>query len=406
MGFPHSALAIAPASSAEGLEATLEEILSEPVSRVVEREHHELHRLLTVRNGRCVLFGAGNLGRRALAALGSIGVQPLALSDNNPYLWGTSLDGITVLPPEEAADRFGRSAHFFIAIRNENHWYRETFDQLTGLGCAHLSSGEPIAWRFPEMFPSFLSYDLPHKLFEQADRVQRAAEIWADEASRAEYLAQVRLRALGDPYGLSQPAMEESYFLDDVFDLGPEDTFLDCGAFDGDTIRDLIERKKGIGRIEAVEADSRSFARLAQYVSTLDPALHNRIRLHQCAVGSHNGTVRFEDTGKVDSKISSHGPIVVDMVPIDVMFASKPVSMIKMDIEGGEFDALMGATHVIQRDHPILAVCVYHSQEDLWRLPLLMRAMCPEYRMYLKPYRGDGIQTVAYAVPPGRFLGA
>ncbi len=404
MGSPHSALAIAPASSAEGLEATLEEILSKPVSQVVRRERHELHRLLADRRDQCVLFGAGNLGCRALAALDSIGIQPLALSDNNADLWGTSIGGIAVVPPEEAADRFGKSAHFFITIRNENHWYRETFDQLTGLGCAHLSSGEPIVWRFPEMFPSFLSYDLPHKLFEQADRVRRAAEIWADEASRTEYLAQVRLRALGDPSGLPQPAMDESYFLDGVFDLGPEDTFLDCGAFDGDTIRDLLERKNGIGRIEAVEADSHSFAQLARYVSTLDPALHNRIRLHQCAVGSHNGTVRFENTGKVDSKVSNHGPIVVDMVPIDVMFASKPVSMIKMDIEGGEFEALMGATHVIQRDHPILAVCVYHSQEDLWRLPLLIRAICPEYRMYLKSYRGDGIQTVAYAVPRERIL--
>jgi FkbM family methyltransferase len=345
------------------------------------------------------------MGRQAIAALDSIGVQPLAISDNNPDLWGDFVDGIPVLPPDVAAERFGKNAHFFITIRNENHWYRESFDQLSALGCTHLSSGEPIAWRFPDKFPSFLFYGLPHKLYEHADRVRLAAEIWADEASRAEYLAQVRLRALGDAYGLSEPATEESYFLEGVFDVQPEEVFLDCGAFDGDTIQALIERNEEFGRIEAVEADSRSFARLARYVAALEPRLRNKIRLHQCAVGSHNGTVRFENTGKVDSKISSHGAIVVDMVPIDVMFASEPVSMIKMDIEGGEFDALMGASHVIQRDRPILAICVYHSQEDLWRLPLLMRAMCPDYRMYLKCYRGDGIQTVAYAVPPGRILG-
>ncbi len=93
------------------------------------------------------------------------------------------------------------------------------------------------------------------------------------------------------------------------------------------------------------------------------------------------------------------------MVPIDVMFAARRVSMIKMDIEGGEYDALLGAKQVIQRDRPILAICVYHSQQDLWRLPLLMRGLCPEHRMYLQSYRGDGIQTVAYAVPPERVLG-
>ncbi len=405
MGFPDSALATFPGCSADSQEATLEEILSEPVSRVKEREKTELDRLLAEQSRQCVIFGAGNMGRRALAALQNMGVQPLAISDNNPALWGSSISGIPSVSPEEAVEWFGKSAHFFITIRNEHHWYRETFDKLTGLGCTHLSSVQSIAWRFPEKFPPFLPYDLPHKLYEQADRVLLASEIWADDASRAEYLAQVRLRALGDPYGLSQPDKEESYFLDGVFDAEPGDVFLDCGAFDGDTIRSLIERKAAFARIEAVEADSHSFARLAEYVATLKPKLHNKIRLHQCAVGSHHGTVRFEDTGKVDSKVSDLGAIVVDMVPIDVMFASKSVSMIKMDIEGGEFDALLGATHVIQRDRPILAICVYHSQEDLWRLPLLMRALCPDYRMHLKSYRGDGIQTVAYAVPPERVRG-
>ena len=405
MGFPNSALATIPDCSADSLEATLKEILSEPVSQVRDRERAELDRLLAERSGQCVLFCAGNMGRRALAALHSIGVQPLAISDNHPDLWGTFVDNVPVLSPHDAAQRFGRDAHFFITIRNEHHWYRETFDQLTQLGCTFLSSAQPVAWRFPDAFPPFLLYDLPHKLYENAERVLRAAEIWADDASRDEYLTQIRLRAFGDPSGLSRPDIEESYFLDGVFDADPDDVFVDCGAFDGDTIRSLIDRQRQFGRIEAIEADSHSFARLAKYMATLQPDLHNKIRLHQCALGSRQDTVRFEDTGKVDSKLCNLGAIAVEMVPLDVMFASKSVSMIKMDIEGGEFDALLGAQQVIQRDRPILAICVYHSQEDIWRLPLLMRRLCPEYRMYLKAYRGDGIQTVAFAVPPERVIG-
>jgi FkbM family methyltransferase len=388
----------------QNLEADLQQILSESVFSVEEREKTEIDRLLAEHNGQCVVFGAGSMGRRATAALLSIGVQPLAISDNNPALWGTSVEGILLLPPSEAAKRFGKDAVFFIAIRNEHHWYKETFDQLYGLGCAHISSSEPIAWRFPEKFPPFLLYDLPHKLYMQRDDVLRAAEIWADDASRAEYLAQIRLRALGDPSGLSQPVVEESYFLEGAFEPELEEAFLDCGAFDGDTIRSLIALQPGFGTIDAVEADAHSFAKLQDYVATLEPRHREKIRLHPCAVGAHRGTVRFDDMGSVDSKVSDQGRIVVDMVPIDAMFDSKRVSMIKMDIEGAEFEALLGAKQVIQRDRPVLAICVYHSQEDLWRLPLLMRSLCPEHRMYLKAYRGDGIQTVAYAVPPHRCL--
>lgn len=392
-----------PATSLDDL---LHEISSESVAHVMQRENTVLDRLLTECNRRCVIFGAGSMGRRALLALHSMGVQPLSFSDNNPILWGKSVDGIPILSPEDTAELFGKDAVFFIAIRNENHWYRETFDQLLHLGCARISSSEPIAWRFPDKFPPFLLYDLPHNLYAHAEEVAQAATLWADEESIAEYTAQIQLRAFGDPSGLSAPALSESYILPGVFQLGPDDVFLDCGAYDGDTIRNLIDNKVRFGKIEAVEADSRSFARLADFVTTLEPEFANRIRLHHCAVGAHRATVRFDDTGGVDSKVSDEGRIVVDMVPIDVMFASKRVSMIKMDIEGGEYDALIGAQQVIQRDRPILAICVYHSQEDIWRLPLLIRTLCPEHRMYLKAYRGDGIQTVVYAVPPERVLGS
>jgi FkbM family methyltransferase len=406
MESPHSAVASFASFSAVSLDDLLHRISSESEAHAKVREKAVLDCILAHCNRRCVIFGAGTMGRRALSALQSMCVQPLSFTDNNPALWGKSLDGIPILSPEDAAGLFGRDAVFFIAIRNENHWYRETFNQLLYLGCAHISSSEPIAWRFPEKFPPFLLYNLPHNLYAHAEEVARAARLWADEESTAEYSAQIQLRAFGDPSGLSAPALEESYILSGVFQLGSEDVFLDCGAYDGDTIRNLIDNQIEFDRIEAVEADSQSFARLADFLTTLEPKFSNRIRLHQCAVGARRGTVRFDDTGRVDSKVSDDGRILIDMVPIDVMFAKKHVSMIKMDIEGGEYDALIGAQQVIQRDRPILAICVYHSQEDIWRVPLLIHKLCPEHRMYLKAYRGDGIQTVVYAVPPERVLGS
>ena len=395
-----------PGCSASRLESELLEILQEPISSVKERERTELDRLLAGTNNRCVLFGAGSLGRSASDALKNIGIQPLAMSDNNRTLRGTTVDGTPLLSPVEAAERFGKDALFIITIRNEFHWYRKTLEQLSSLGCRHIASSLSLSWRFPKTFLPFLLYDLPHKLYEQADQVLLAAQLWEDGASRAEYLANIRLRALGDPSELSEPAEEESYFLDGVFDAEEGDTLVDCGAFDGDTIRSLIAREPCLGAIDAVEADSNSFAKLDAFVKTLAPGIRDKIRLHKCAVGAEQGEVRFENDGTVDSKISVTGGTVVEMMRIDDLCASAPVSMIKMDIEGGEFDALLGAKQVIQRDRPILAICAYHLQEDIWRLPLLIRRLCPEYRMYLKAYRGDAIQTVVYAVPPERVRGA
>jgi hypothetical protein len=73
-----------------------------------------------------------------------------------------------------------------------------------------------------------------------------------------------------------------------------------------------------------------------------------------------------------------------------------------MDIEGAEFDALRGGQKVIQRDRPVLAICVYHAQNDIWRIPLFAHEMLPEHKLFLRAYEGDGFQTVMYAVPPER----
>lgn len=390
------------AHTAAGLQAALQQILQEPVSSVRERERAALDRLLSQTENRCVLFGAGSLGRSVLAVLKGAGIHPLAISDNNRALWGTEVDGTPFLPPAEAARQFGEQALFLVTIRNELHNFRETVHQLATLGCRFISSANPVCWRFAEQLLPFLLYDLPHKVYEQAEQVLLAAELWEDASSRLDYLANIRLRALGDPSGLPEPAVQGSYFLPDVFQVEPGEVVLDCGAFDGDTIRAVIDRQREFGAIEAVEPDSNSFARLESYLSTLQPAVRNRIRVHRCAIGATRGAIRFENSGTVDSRISTGDGVEVDMVPIDDLCASTPVTLIKMDIEGAEFDALAGGARVIQRDRPILAICVYHSQQDLWRLPLQMRKICPDSRMYLRSHGGDGIQTVAYAIPPGR----
>lgn len=391
-----------PCQSAFSLESALQDLLREPIPSVKERERIALDRLLGQTKNRCLLFGAGSFGRGVLAALKSAGIQPLAISDNNRTLWGTTMDGTPLLSPVEASERFGNDALFIVTIRNEHHSSRDTFDQLRSLGCKHVSSASPVCWRLSEALLPFLLYDLPHKLYEQSDRVLLAAQIWEDDASRLDYLANIRLRALDDFSGLPEPAVEESYFPEGIFDAEPGEVVLDCGAFDGDTIRSVIARQPNFGMIEAVEADSNSFAKLETYIATLEPTLRSRIRLHRCAIGGRRGTICFENTGTAGSRISDTDGTEVDLVPIDDLCASTRVTMIKMDIEGAEFDALAGGKQVIQRDRPILAICVYHSQEDIWRLPLMVREICPDYRMYLKSHGGDGIQTVAYAVPPER----
>jgi FkbM family methyltransferase len=380
----------------------LERLLSEPVSSVIEREQNALEELLETCGRKIVLFGAGSLGRRSLACLRSIGVEPLAFSDNHQGLWGTQVDGLTVLPPAIAAERFGAEALFLVTIWTAQHRFVNTSRQLEGLGARTVLPGAALYWRFPETFFPYFAQDIPHKVYQDAESVREAATLWADQRSGCDYLAQIRWRALGDYAHLPAPE-PETYFPDDLIRLSPDEVLVDCGAYDGDTVRAFIAQCGGRFRsIHALEADAISFARLQSYISTLAPAARGRIELLRCAVASERGIVRFEETGGVNSKASADGSSTVDAVPLQELFETARVTYIKMDIEGAEFDALTGARKLIERDRPVLAICVYHRQDDLWRIPLLIRQMAPEYKMHLRMYECEGWQTVLYALPPER----
>ena len=100
---PHSAVASFASFPAVQLETLLEEISLESIAHVRERENTVLDCLLAETNRQCVIFGAGTMGRRAVGALHGMGVHPLAFADNNPALWGKSVEGVRVLSPEDAA---------------------------------------------------------------------------------------------------------------------------------------------------------------------------------------------------------------------------------------------------------------------------------------------------------------
>ena len=94
----------------------LDRLLAPDVESTAAWEARAFDEAVGDRAGSLVLFGAGGLGRKTLAGLRKEGIEPLAFADNNPELWRKELDGLTVLPPREAAARYADSAAFVVTI--------------------------------------------------------------------------------------------------------------------------------------------------------------------------------------------------------------------------------------------------------------------------------------------------
>jgi hypothetical protein len=80
------------------------------------------------------------------------------------------------------------------------------------------------------------------------------------------------------------------------------------------------------------------------------------------------------------------------------VFKNEKITFIKMDIEGSEPQALSGAEEIIKKQKPKLAICVYHKPEHLWEIPLYLKKIVPEYKIYIRHHTPLEYETVCYAV--------
>jgi FkbM family methyltransferase len=376
----------------------LENILKQNSQEVIERQCLKFDQLIANTGENYVLFGAGRLGKIVLSGLRKASVYPLAFSDNNPDLWDKSVEGLVVLSPKEAVERYGNTAVFVITVYTS----QPVWDQLTALGAKIVSFAE-LAWKYPLTLIPHADLDLPTKIFDQSDQVRAAFDLWADETSRREYLGQLFWRTSLDRSALPEHLPQQDiYFIEDIIAPSSDDVFVDCGAFDGDSVREIIKRQSsGFKQIIAIEPDHMNCQSLQNSILNFPSDIGNKVIVFQNAVGSHREVVRFNTTGTAASSVGD-GMSDVESVPLDELVAGFRPTYIKMDIEGAETDALLGGRTLIREGTPILAICVYHRQEDLWKIPLLIHSFSDQYKLFLRRYADDCWELVCYAVPLNR----
>jgi FkbM family methyltransferase len=342
---------------------------------------------------RLVIFGAGGLGRRIARGLRGVGVVAQAFCDNNRALWGTEIEGIQTVSPAAALERFP-DAIFIVAIWHPSptEGIRRRVVDLQSLGCRNVVSFIPLLWMYPEIFLPNLFWETPAYFNNQMTLINTAREL-LDDSGKEEFDRQLAFRLSGDLQCLGEPAPGLQYFPDGLIALSNTETFVDCGAFNGDTIRDFIIASGGcFRRVIALEPDLRNCQELMTSVAD------TRIRIEPYAVGAKREVLRMSSSG-ASSAVCDEGDTEVLCVPLDELLGDEIPTYIKMDIEGSELKALRGAAETIRRCSPKLAVCVYHHPDHLWQVPLLLKELLPDSTLTLRSHMLDGFDTVCYCIP-------
>jgi FkbM family methyltransferase len=223
---------------------------------------------------------------------------------------------------------------------------------------------------------------------------------FSDELSRKSYLTYLNSK-ISSMFDDSVPMVNKcQYFCDDIIHLSAEESFIDCGAFNGDTVESFIIALKDRSietykSIYAFEPDADNFAKL----NSLTQKYPNLYCINK-GVYSEQTELRFK-IGDMQSTIKNNGETSVAVDTIDNIIheeSGREISFIKMDIEGSELSALKGAEQTIRNYKPKLAICAYHKAEDLITIPQYIKSLVPEYNLFFRLHEPCTFEAVLYAV--------
>jgi len=205
-------------------------------------------------------------------------------------------------------------------------------------------------------------------------------------------------------------AKMRQYF--DFPELFPKGTaFVDVGCFDGsDSIRFAQWCGGAYSKILAFEPDPqnyqismRRFSEAGLENAELIAAGLNAQSKKQILnmrggsdsfLAEESGTTPFIAKGR--DAASDTSAVEVQTYALDDLTQDLKIGFVKMDIEGMEYNALQGAQATIQRDKPLLTICVYHRRGDVLAIMNYLHSIVPEYRFWLRHYGPLKNETVLY----------
>jgi len=171
----------------------------------------------------------------------------------------------------------------------------------------------------------------------------------------------------------------------------PGDMVLDCGAHVGVFTRFALRR--GAAQVVAIEPDPTNLACLEENFA--NEISDGRVRVVRAGVWDHETTLTLFHVEEANSGMQgfvgeaekTSGIPGIPVRPLDVIVRELEldrVDFIKMDIEGSEARALLGAKETLARFRPKMAICSYHNRDDVIVIPRIAKAAQPAYQIQAK----------------------
>ena len=243
-----------------------------------------------------------------------------------------------------------------------------------------------------------------HLLEENKDKLLFVYNMLADNQSKVVFQSVLKHRLVHDLSLLDMINNSTQYFGNDVIH-SISGTFVECGAFTGDTLERFIKQTGGGYMYHAFEADKQNCNEIIAFCNKNN---NKNVLVYNMAVCDRNREVLFwqdendyKVNGIVDVTNKCFDKTMVNKIQgdsLDNVLCNAKIDMIAMDIEGAELYALKGARSCIETWKPKLAISAYHTIEHMWEIPLMIKEMYSDYQIYFRHHSWNINDTVCYAI--------
>lgn len=318
-----------------------------------------------------VLYGMGDGADKVLAAFEHYGIEVRAVMASDGFVRGQSFHGFRVRKCSELEEEFGGFAAALC--------FASQLPDVMGLIKSVAARHTLLVPSVPAFGNVLFDADFIEKNLED---MKRARGLFADEASRRVYDGVLEFYHTGELALLDGITSSKDEAFSEILAPGADEVYVDLGAYNGDTIDELLHYAGGYKKIIAFEPNAKNFEKLRLRCKNMP-----RVEMWRLGAWKCGGELTFNNKAGRNSALSDSG-VETRVAAVDSILRGERATYIKADVEGADYETLLGMAETLKKFRPKLNFAAYHRFEDIFRLPLLIKSLNPDYKIYLRhhPY--------------------
>lgn len=324
-----------------------------------------------------ILYGMGNGADKVINQLEKIDLKPSGVMASDDFVRGQYYRGYKVKKLSDIEKEF---SEFIILVCFAS--------QLEDV----MENIKKVASKYKTLVPSISVFgdlicdcDFINKY---NNNIEKARDLFEDKHSLKVFDNTLKFYFTGELNYLLDSYSDKQEVFSDIIKFRENEKYLDLGAYRGDTIEEFLKYmgSKKYSKIIALEPDEKTFRKLSLYAKKL-----NNIELYQYGIWNKPDILMFENKGGRNSSIDKNINInkkskAIQVTSIDSILNGNDISYIKFDVEGAEYEALIGGINTIKNFSPKMNIAVYHHCDDFFKLPLLVNSINSGYKFYLRQH--------------------